>query len=78
MNALVVAPHDEAAIAELERMRREYVEMYEFAAAMALDETTAQVGRVRRNMRRRLARAERRVLRLEDQLRGESGSRPGQ
>lgn len=69
MSTLVGAPHDEGAIADLERLRGEYVEMYEFAAAMALDETTAQVGRVRRNMRRRLARAERRVERLEEKLR---------
>ena len=50
MNALVTSPHDEQAIADHERMREVYAEMYEFAAAMALDETTAQVGRVRRNL----------------------------
>lgn len=68
MSTLVVEPHDEAAIAELERMHGEYVEMYEFAAAIALDETTAQVGQVRRNLRRKLDNRDRKIERLEAQL----------
>jgi hypothetical protein len=68
MSALVTSPHDESAVAELERMRDEYVEMYEFAAAIALDETTAQVGQVRRNLRRKLDNRDRRIERLEQQL----------
>jgi hypothetical protein len=68
MSALVTSPHDEAAVAGLERMRDEYVEMYEFAAAIALDETTAQVGQVRRNLRRKLDNRDRRIERLEEQL----------
>lgn len=68
MNTLVLAPLDEDATARLEAMRAEYVEMYEFAAAIALDETTAQVGRVRRNLQRKLANRDRRIARLEEQL----------
>ena len=67
MNALVAGPHDEAVVAELGRMREEYVEMYEFAAALALDETTAQVAQVRRNMNRRLANKQKRIDELKAQ-----------
>jgi hypothetical protein len=69
MNVLVASPHDEQAIADLERMREEYVEMYDFAAALTLDETTAQVSRVRRNLNRRIGNKDRRIERLEEQLR---------
>jgi hypothetical protein len=69
MNTLVASPHDGGAIAELERMRGEYVEMYEFAAAMSLDETTAQVAQVRRNMRRRLDNKQQRIDELNAKLR---------
>lgn len=69
MHTLVTSPHDEAAVAELEGMREEYVEMYEFAAALALDETTAQVGRVRRNLNRKLANKQKRIDELKAQLR---------
>lgn len=68
MGTLVTDPHDAAAIAELERMRGEYVEMYEFAAAMALDETTAQVAQVRRNLNRRLGNKQRRIDELKTRL----------
>ena len=68
MNTLVTSPHDEATIADLEGMRVEYVEMYEFAAAMALDETTAQVGQVRRNLNRRLANKQQRIDELKAQI----------
>lgn len=70
MNTLVTSPHDEAAAAALGALRGEYVEMYEFAAALALDETTAQVGRVRRNLNRKLANRDQRIARLEERLRG--------
>lgn len=64
MNTLVAQPHDAGAIAALEAMREEYVEMYEFAAALALDETTAQVGTVRRRLKERLAAKEQRIAKL--------------
>ena len=70
MNTLVTTPHDPAAVAELEELRAAYVELYEFAAALALDETTAQVGRVRRNLNRKLANRDKRIARLEERLRG--------
>lgn len=68
MNTLVTSPHDEAAIADLAQLGEEYGEMYEFAAAMALDETTAQVGQVRRNLNRKLANKQRRIDELKAQL----------
>ncbi len=68
MNTLVAQPHDAGAVAELEAQREEYVAMYEFAAAIALDETTAQVGRVRRNLNRKIANRDRRIERLESQI----------
>lgn len=68
MNTLVERPHDEGAIAALEAMRGEYVEMYEFAAALALDETTAQVGTVRRRLKERLAAKEQRIEKLRAEL----------
>jgi gamma-glutamyl phosphate reductase len=71
MNTLVTSPHDEAAAAALEALRGEYVEMYEFAAAMALDETTAQVAGVRRRLKDRLASKQQRI----DELRAELKSR---
>lgn len=72
MHLLVSSPHDEAAIAVLEQMREEYVEMYEYAAAITLDETTAQVAQVRRNMRRRLDNKDRQI----ERLRAASGNPP--
>lgn len=68
VNTLVDQPHDAGAQGVLEQLHGEYVEMYEFAAAIALDETTAQVGRVRRNLNRKLANRDRRIARLEEQL----------
>lgn len=68
MNTLVTAPHDETAIADLAVLREEYVVMYEFAAAIALDETTAQVGQVRRNLNRRLDNKQRRIDELKARL----------
>lgn len=68
MGVLVERPHDEGAIAELARQREEYVEMYEFAAAMALDEQTAQVAQVRRNLTRRIENKQRRIDALKTRL----------
>jgi hypothetical protein len=70
MNTLVAGPHDEGAIADLGQIRHEYVEMYEFAAAMALDETTAQVAQVRRNLKRRLDNKQQRIDELTEKLSG--------
>lgn len=66
-NVLVASPHDADSMAELERLRSEYVEMYESAAAFALDETTAQVAAVRRTMKARLVAKQERI----DKLRAE-------
>ncbi len=68
MNTLVDSPHDEAAIADLESLREEYVELYGFAAAMAQDERTAQVVAVKREMRERLDRKQERIEDLKSQL----------
>ena len=70
VNRLVTAPHDPDAVTLLEGLQGEYVEMYEFAAAIALDETTAQVGRVRRNLNRKLAKRDQQIARLQEQLGG--------
>ena len=74
MNTLVDSPHDQRAIAELERLREEYVELYGFAAAIAQDERTAQVVAVRREMRARLDRKQERIDALKAQL--EQAGRP--
>jgi len=68
MNTLVDSPHDVGAIAELERLRAEYVDLYGFAAAIAQDERTARVVAVRREMRARLDRKQARIDELEAQL----------
>lgn len=68
MAVLVERPHDETAIADLARLREEYVVMYEFAAAMALDEQTAQVAQVRRNLTRRIENKQRRIDALKARL----------
>ena len=48
----------------IDGLRREYVEMYNSAAAIALDETTAQVAKVRKKLKARLAEAEAEIERL--------------
>lgn len=71
---LVERPHDEAAVAELDALRVEYVELYETAAALALDETVSQVRAVRTNMQQRLAHKQARLDRKNatiEQLRDE-------
>jgi hypothetical protein len=64
MNALVEAPDDESATKVLDELRREYVELYWSSAAIALDETTAQVAKVRKKLQARLAEAEAEIERL--------------
>jgi hypothetical protein len=71
---LVEKPEDAEAMAELDRLRSEYVELYEASAAIALDETTAQVAAVRKNLRARLATKQQRIEKLRaevKQLRGQ-------
>ena len=68
MNALVDSPHVEQAIAELERLRAEYVDLYDFAVAMAQDDRTAQVVAVRREMRAKLDRKQARIDELKERL----------
>jgi hypothetical protein len=64
MNALVEVPEDDVVMKRLDALRREYVELYESAAAIALDETTFQVAKVRKKLKTRLAEAEAEIERL--------------
>jgi hypothetical protein len=64
MNALVETPEDRSVMKRIDGLRREYRELYESAAAIALDETTAQVAKVRRKLKGRLAKAEAEIERL--------------
>lgn len=80
MNTLVDSPHDERAIADLERLREEYVELYSFAAAMAQDERTAQVVAVRRELRAKIDKKQARIEQLKGELDGAhepDAERPG-
>lgn len=63
-SVLAESPHDSDAVARLEELRREYAELYESSAAIALDETTAQVAAVRRNLKARLATKQERIEKL--------------
>ena len=64
MNALVETPEDDVVMKRLDGLRHEYVDMYESAAAIALDETTAQVAKVRKKLKARLADAEAEIEKL--------------
>jgi hypothetical protein len=64
MNALVETPDDETAMTRIDGLRQEYAELYWSSAAIALDETTAQVAKVRTKLKARLAEAEAEVERL--------------
>jgi hypothetical protein len=71
---LVERPDDETARAELDALRAEYVELYETAAALALDETVSQVRSVRTQLQQRLANKQARLDRKNatiDELRDE-------
>lgn len=61
---LVERPGDSEAMAELDRLRAAYVELYESAAAIALDETVSQVAAVRKNLRRKLETKQQRIEKL--------------
>lgn len=72
--ALVARPDDEAATALLEQLRVEYVELYETAAAIALDDTVARVREVRTALQQRIANKQQRLDRKNatiEQLRDE-------
>ncbi|NHC24139.1 hypothetical protein G6553_13285 [Nocardioides sp. IC4_145] len=68
MGTLVTSPHDEAAVAELAGLQAEYAAMYDEAAAMASDETQAQVAAVRRQLKDRLATKNERIEKLRAEL----------
>ncbi|MDN4171425.1 hypothetical protein QWY28_00560 [Nocardioides sp. SOB77] len=68
MATLVASPHDEGAVAELAGLQEEYVAMYDAAAAMASDETQAQVAAVRRQLKERLAVKNERIEKLRAEL----------
>ncbi|MDQ3485337.1 MAG: hypothetical protein M3445_08010 [Actinomycetota bacterium] len=63
-HVLVEKPQDSEAMAELGRLRANYVELYEASAAIALDETTAQVAAARKKLKARLATKQERIERL--------------
>ena len=64
MNALVESPEDDTVMKRLDALRREYVELYWSSAAIALDETTAQVAKVRKKLKAKLTEAEAEIERL--------------
>jgi hypothetical protein len=64
MNDLVETPDDQVVGKRLDALRAEYAELYASAAAIALDETTAQVAAVRKKLKARLAAAEAEIERL--------------
>jgi hypothetical protein len=64
MNVLVETPDDPAAMQRVDSLREEYVDLYWTSAAIALDETTAQVAKVRKKLKIRLAEAEAEIERL--------------
>lgn len=61
---LAADPADAGAIDGLDKIRGEYVELYETAAAVALDETTFQVAAARKKWQARLAAKDERIERL--------------
>ncbi len=53
MNTLVASPHDAGAIAALSGLQEEYVELFDFSEAIAMDATTARVSEGKREVRRK-------------------------
>ena len=68
MNVLVERPHDEQALSEIEQMRGEYAQLYDLAEGLAFDATQAEVLAVRRSLRERLDKKQRRIERLKAKL----------
>ena len=77
---LVADPDDAAVVADLERLRAEYVELYETSAAIALDETAFQVAAVRAKLKARIAAKDQRIEKLQAEvaeLRSQAGGTRG-
>ena len=74
VNTLVEEPHDPGAVAALEQLQREYVELFDWSAAIAMDATTARVAEGKREVRRRkdaeLAEVRRELRALRDENAG--------
>jgi hypothetical protein len=66
MNALVETPDEDTAMKRIDALRQEYVDLYWSSAAIALDETTAQVAKVRKKLKAKLAEAEAEIERLKN------------
>jgi len=67
-NRLVEAPYDADAMAELDRLQAVYADLYTSAAAIASDDTTAQVLAVRTELTERLATKNERLEKLRIEL----------
>ncbi len=74
MNTLVDSPHDGGAIATLGELQEEYVELFDFAEAIAMDATTARVAEGRRDVRRK---KDARIAELEKELDGLKSRKSG-
>lgn len=68
MNSLVAAPHDAAALDDVEALRGEYAALYDLAEGVAFDRTYADVFAVRKDFRKRLAKKQTRIDRLRSRL----------
>ena len=67
MNVLVEQPDDKAAMDRIDALREEYVDLYQSSAAIALDETTAQVAKVRKKLKKQLAERDAELAKLRGQ-----------
>lgn len=65
---LVGSPTDPGAMAALDDLRAQYVDLYEASAALAADEVAAQVLTVRQEFNKRLARRRKEIKRLEAEV----------
>ncbi len=73
---LVADPANADAMAGLDRLRAEYIELYECSAAIALDETVSQVAAVRKNLKRKLETKQRRIEKLRAEIQELKGTSP--
>lgn len=67
-NVLVASPGDEDAVAALDDLSAQYVDLYEASAAIAADEVAAQVLAVRQDFNKRLARRRSEIKQLQAEL----------
>ena len=65
---LVASPTDAGAMATLDDLRAQYVDLYEASAAIAADEVAAQVLAVRQEFNKRLARRRKEIKQLEAEI----------